>query len=450
MKNDARQLETRDDRGQTVRDGSVVGGVRVVRMKPRSAAGPVVVDSRAGTGPVSAGLGLSDLVDRASAQLMILRRTLDEATALGNAARRESDVISERVANAQRAREQIEERIRQAGTALSVMDRAGETVRALEDVVARVRGVREAMLSEMDRRLESQKKAFDARVAEMVLEQGERLERQEEAWAERFARLESLMEARFGDVETAIPERIELIRDAAVIEIERAGEGVRAVGERGVKAIQEAESRSRSECDRIVAGLDRQSAQAQARASVAIDEAQGRVMELERSAERAGHAIKGQVDDLRKCAAEVLGVAMSADPGAEAWRERASTGSVAEMVLRAEAAMQSAGRATDRLHEAVQAAEGTIDRALTTIGAASEGLERVLAKSEGRSLLLEKCMEDATRQAESMIVVARDLGELIERSEGAPGASGSRSPKGRRGAQERERGTEPGPRSAAA
>lgn len=432
MKNETRMAGAERERGNTVRDGAMVGGVRVVRMKTGTSApvpqAPVVVSAAGGSG----GLGLSELVDRASAQLMILRRTLEEATALGNAARRESDGIATQIVHAQRSREQIEERIRQAGTALSVMDRAGETVKTLEDVVARIRGVREAMQSEMERRLESQRQAFDARIEQMTHELAERLERQEEEWVGRFGRLEALMDGRFGEVERAIPVRIAEVRDRAMEQISLAAESARAKG------------------DGMVAELDRRSAQAEARANIVLDAAQERVMDLERAAERTGESVREQIEDLKRCATGLMGVNGNAIGEADAWRGHAPVGSMGALVLRAETVMQSASRATERLESATRDAETITAKAVGESTGIATRLEAALTKSDGRSLLLEKCMEDATSQAESMMVVARDLGALIERAHavaGAPAIETARSVKARKGAgREGDRG----PASAAA
>jgi hypothetical protein len=371
--------------------------------------------------PAAQQTGLSDLVDRAGAQLMILRRTLDEATALGNAARRESDALATRLCESQRSREQIEERIRQAGSALAVLDRAGETVRALEDVVGRLRGVREAMADEMERRLEVQRRAFDQQLEQIARVHEQRIERQERVWTDRLARLESLMNERFAEAQQEMPARIELLRDAAVVEIEQACQRLHEAGGNAERACDQAERRAREHAERLGAALDRQNAQTDARISLAIDSAQERLTELERLAQRSGQALKERVEELGRHATEALGIDPRSLGHQNGWRDNAAPGSLAEVVLHAEGVLHSMGRAVGQLGSAVAGAQTTIERITGSADEVAQRMERGLARSDSRALLLEKCMQDATRQAEELMQAAKGLRELIEQGRKAGG-----------------------------
>ncbi len=165
------------------------------------------------------------------------------------------------------------------------------------------------------------------------------------------------MNGRLGEAERTIPERMKSLESAAVIEIERAKQDLLTRAGEVERASDAAARAARAEHDRLNAALERQAAQAQARVSLLVDHAQEQLTEAERRAEAL----------------------------AAARRDRA--------------------REIDAL--SLRAEQRSID------------LEQMLEKSDGRALLLERCMTDATRQAESMMIVARDLSQLIERGGGA-------------------------------
>lgn len=338
--------------------------VRVVRLKAPAAVASTLPENRASVGavglagtsthapsfPSSAGTsreaGLADLVDRASAQLMIIRRTLDEASTLGNAARRESETLSSRIGQARQASESLQDNLKQTASALRVLDRAADSVRALEDVLGRIRALREALADQVEQAAAAQNEAIEARFA-----------RTEREWTARITRLESLMNERLGEAERTIPARMSLIESAAIVEIERAKQDLLTRAGEVERANDDAARKARAEHDRLNAALERQAAQAQARVSLLVDRAQEQLGDAERRAETL----------------------------AAAGKDRA--------------------REIDAL--TVRAEQCSVD------------LEHMLEKSDGRALLLERCMTDATRQAESMMIVARDLSQLLERGGGA-------------------------------
>lgn len=328
--------------------------VRVVALKNPGASGP---SHPAALNPAAPQLGLADLVDRASVQLMILRRTLDEATALGNAARLERDALGTQLVQSQQAKAELDASVERSGAAISVLDRASESVRSLEEVLGRIRGLREAVARQLDEHARQQREAMETRLA-----------RAEQEWAARLARLESLVGERIRDAERDLPARVGQVESAAVVEIERARQELRTHAAEADRAAEESARRLKAEHDRLGAALDRQCAQAQARVSLLVDQAQEKLSDAER---------------------------------------------------RGEALARSAGEQVRRL-------DGANERA----GDAAAVLEDALTRSDGRALLLERCMTDATRQAESMLVVARDLTKLIDQADrSAAGAGGDHAGK---------------------
>ena len=357
---------------------------------------------------------LAELVDRASAQMMILRRTLDEAQVLGNAARRASDDLASNLAHVQQAQSEIDARMGRAAAGLRVLDSARETLHALDEVVSRIRTVKDGLGQEFDNRLREQASRFERHIEELGREWAARLERQHEAWTQRLSRLERLVNERFEEAERELPSRVELLKSSSIVEIEQACEEVRAAAGAAEKSADGALRAARAESDRIAAGLERLASQAQARASLALDSAQERVQELEQRSAQIEAGTRQRLNEMAHEAATTLGVEVRSLSSEQGWRDRPRPGSLAELVLQAEGTLHELRKSGDQARQALATAReqwGTLDASARQ--AAAE-VREALGRSEGRVLLLQSCIEQATRQAEDMMLAARSLGALVD------------------------------------
>ena len=112
-------------------------------------------------------VALSDMVDRAGAQLLILRRTLDEASAVNRQSRQRAGELTQRLEAEQELVAEIDERLAAAEGASGTLDKAARTLRALEQLVGQIRGASAAIEQRVSTKLAEQGAAFERRIAEM-------------------------------------------------------------------------------------------------------------------------------------------------------------------------------------------------------------------------------------------------------------------------------------------
>ena len=238
-------------------------------------------------------LPLSDMVDRASAQLLILRRTLDEAGTVSRQVRQTTTDLTQRLDHGQRLKTEIDQRLQAAGAASGVLEKASITLRGLEQLVSQIRVASGALEQKISAKLAEQAATFDRKLAEL---------------SDRF--------------------------NARIAQITAESELVAS----------QAEHKLKTDTDRLGAEIDRRVAQVQARSSLVLDSASDRVQTLERQAEHLGGVITQRVETMCSEAARVLGHDPRAQP-----REEPTPGSLAERLTTTRALIKEAEDASIRL-----------------------------------------------------------------------------------------------------
>ncbi len=171
----------------------------------------------------------------------------------------------------------------------------------------------------------------------------------------------------------------------------RLNEHVRAVDER-----LEAHARR---VDAVGAALDRKAAAIQARCSLALDQSEERMAQLERrSADLAGPTLD-EFESLFVRAQALIGRGGSGDGGRQ--------GSLAATVERAEQAVTDCNDAATRLN-------ALIGHSVP----ARESLETAAEAAADRAALLDRCVNQATDQAQALVTIVKDVMPLLERAEG--------------------------------
>ena len=280
--------------------------------RPANLAGEVVGWPAASDIPAGH-IPLSDLVDKAGAQLQTLRRTLDDAAAADRVVRAHVNDLTQRIQQGQRFGAEFDQRLVNAGKAAGVLEKAAATLQGLEQVVDQIRSAQGVMEARARQQMAEHDASVQARLDAVT------------------ARYEGMLA------------RIEQAASAAEI---RAAERIDEL-ERGIKA----------DLDALTATIDRQAAQTQARASIILDSASDRLDTMDRQAANLGGRAAREVDALCEKAARVLGHdprnAGSAEP---------MTGSLAHALARAEEIIAGVDQSAVRIAAGRTAAEHTIER----------------------------------------------------------------------------------------
>lgn len=399
----------------------VASGVRIVRLKPtptQPAARVAVAEETPAPAPASAQTNatLADLVDQASAQLLVLRRTLDEAVSLTSAAHRQANELASEVAQSRSAGDELAQKLAHVGRSMTVLDKAADGIATLEDVLGRIGSLRDALAADFDRRLDRHKQDFESRLARMDQEFKTACSRQSERADAVIAELAARVESRIDSIENDMSRRIDAAESQGTLEIERGLERMRDHAQTAERKAAETEARMRDTWDRSAAEIDRRSAQAQARTSVLIDSAQQELAALESRAERIAQSADAQVREIAERVNAVTGGAC------DDWRQSAKPGSLPELVQHAEAVMTNLQLASGKARELTAGAAHAADEA-------SARMDEALKRSDGRAALLERVMQDATRHAEDMALVARNLSELLGQAQRQAESTPSATPR---------------------
>jgi chromosome segregation ATPase len=326
-------------------------------------------ESHSGLGHVGTGLALGDLVDKAGAQLIVLRRTLEEATASDRVVRQHMADLTQRIQQGQRFGAEFDRRLAESGKAAGVLEKAAATLRGLESVVEQLRSSQGALEQRMQQRLNEQAESFASRLMELETTFESRL-------AEMRARCEEMTRGVMSEV------------DRANAETKQRAETVRA----------EIEGRA----DMMMAQVDRHAAQAQARVSLILDGASDRLATMEEQAERLGGASRERLDELCARAVQLLGH----DP-----RESAGCGR--------EPAPGSLAHAVEHARELIE----SVDDAGVRIGAiksdasaAVERLEAARREVEGVIERMQPVQDELATKIEATLRQARESDETLRRA----------------------------------
>ena len=344
---------------------------------------------------------LGDLVDQAQAQLVVLRKTLDEAAASDRVVRQHVSELVQRIQQGHRFSAEIDQRIQAAGIAAGILEKAALTLRGLEQVVEQIRSSQTRLNDQIDARLAQQSETFAQRLAET----DQRVER-------RFTELE----ARHAEL------------------ISRADHAATRVQEKLDSTLHASEKTLEARADQLVATVDRHAAQAQARVSLILDGASDRLSVMEQQARSLGGRSFDQLETLCRQAIDVLGY----DPRTAGPSPSPATGSLSHAVRAASeiiddanqaglriGALQNGARAMiEELRELESKAAGTvqraepmrlelqtrIDAALDRAASAGQSLDRAV---EAQAAALLQSQETSTRLARQR----DDLGAIAAASE---------------------------------
>ncbi|MBY0310570.1 MAG: hypothetical protein K2W85_00720 [Phycisphaerales bacterium] len=360
---------------------------------------------------------LADVVDRASAQLVILRKAVEEAGAADRAIRQHAVELAQRVQQGQRFASELDQRLAAAGMAAGVLEKAAGALGALERVLEQMRTAQAVVSKAMEQRLERQQQQFDRA-----------LEEQRVRFEQRLSAMDAVIEKMIGETQArsaAAVSEAEGVTRALVSSVESlAGEAERVIEQRQRTIHQQV--------DQVVAAADRQAAQVQARVSLVLDGASERLDLIEQQGRRLGIDAQEAIDALCERAAAVLGHDPRSDFGSAP-----KPGSLAERVEKAEemirhvddagvrvaACRGEAMSVMDRLIEAVQQARTIAELGEPKIAELSERIDR--AEIEGqraRDALIEAAAAqqrgaEAAQQASELLARQReDLAAVAEAS----------------------------------
>lgn len=394
----------------------------------------------------SAGVPLADLIDRATAQLMVFRRAMEEAVRVDRAARTHTFELSAQVQAAQLVVADCDQKIEALSRLAETADRAPAITADLNQLLAQIQTSHESIRSYVEEQLTRQRIGFDTRVAlhhdaiTVQLEKSEfdhraRIERHELGITTRIAELEAKVSASATDIEA---------RAASTAAL----------------AARAAEDAFRAEFQRLEAGLERQAAQAQARVGLLIDDAQQRLAELQGAADRVATSATERVEALAARVNDILGddpATGTPKPGslnaaiqsAMMFTQQARTASAnLETLTGATDEAQSQLRtALDAMRqqfasaaEDAAAALSQTEAAVRSVSAdrselealavharahfiqareADANLARTGEQAQMRAIALQRSMEQVTEQSAGVVSLARDLSTLLARADQA-------------------------------
>jgi len=151
--------------------------------------------------------------------------------------------------------------------------------------------------------------------------------------------------------------------------------------------------------DTVSAALDRKAAAVQARCALALDQTEERIEQLER---RAADLSGPTLDEFERLFTRAQSLIGNGGHGGAAIE-----GSLSHAVSAAELAVTECNDAAVRLN-------ALIGHSVP----AREALEAVTQVAVARSELLDRCMNQATEQARSLVTIVKDVMPLLERAEG--------------------------------
>lgn len=165
-----------------------------------------------------------------------------------------------------------------------------------------------------------------------------------------------------------------------------------------IRAVDERLEANARRIDAVSAGLDRKAAAIQARCALVLDQSEERIAQLERrAADLAGPALD-EFETLFNRAQSLIG----SPAGGSSAREGALTAAVAG----AEQAVTDCNDAAARLNALIENSRP-----------ARESIEALTTAAAERAALLDRCMNQATDQAQALVTIVKDVMPILERAE---------------------------------
>lgn len=308
----------------------------------------------------SAQLPLSDMIDRASAQVVMLRRAVEDAAGADRIVRQNAAELAQRLAQGQRFAADFDQRLIQAGQAASVLDKAVLALKSLESVVEQMRAANDTVSRSMNARLRETEQRFEQRLADM--------------------------QASF---------------DAAIARVQ--------------SQVTESRKGIEQHAEQVCATVDRHAAQAQARVSIILDSASDRLQTMEDQLERLGGETMTAVHDLCGRAATLLGH----DPRTGTTGQALAAGSLAAAVRDADDAINECNSAVLRVAVAKQDALATTE----SINQATHAARQIeLTRSpliEQLRTSMDEAISGAERARQGLVEVTKSQEAAIVRSDEA-------------------------------
>lgn len=264
-------------------------------------------DAMGGVGSGTMG-GLGELVERSHSQVIVLRRALQEAAELEQAAGAKSTELHQRLEQGKRFVTDFDQRLSAAAKASVVLDAAAQALRGLEQLLGQLRAVQTSaqqafseqlelsltgIQSKLDEAQQHVQTQFDEHVEDVVAQMSAKLRACEDRMAEQERRFEerlNQMQAKIDDTTGKVDHAHQRVAD----QIAASWSGIE-------KQIGELH-------DRMSADLDRGVASAQARVSIVLDSAAERVNIMESQGERLAGEIADRVEQMCRQGVRVLGI----------------------------------------------------------------------------------------------------------------------------------------------
>lgn len=240
---------------------------------------------------------LSSLIERSQSQVVVLRRTLQEASTLEQAAAEQTRQLHQRLEQGRRFTSEFDQRLNAASKAAGVLDSAAQTLRGLEQLIANMRELQNGAADRFAHAVEQARvQAENALLAKF----GESLQRAQGAvdqYEERLREQEQRFQTRLNELEARIndsSDKVEHAHSRVAQHIAEAWTGI--------------ERRLKTEHESLLSQLDRSAAASQARVSLILDSASDRISIMESQGQRLAVDIAQRVDVLCEQATRVLGM----------------------------------------------------------------------------------------------------------------------------------------------
>jgi chromosome segregation ATPase len=246
---------------------------------------------------IAADVPLGDLIDRSQAQVVVLRRALEEAMNVERAAAGQAEQLHQRLEQGRRFAAEFDQRLSAASKAAGVLEAAAHTLRGLEHLIAQMRELQSGADQRFALAIERAREDSEAALAAKFEESLHRAQGAVDRYEERFQEQERRFTARLEALESRVSESAGNVDNAHA-----------RVAQHIADAWTGIERRLKSEHDSLLSQLDRAAASSQARVSLILDSASERVSIMESQGQRLSVDIAQRVDGMCDQAARVLGM----------------------------------------------------------------------------------------------------------------------------------------------
>jgi chromosome segregation ATPase len=341
-------------------------------------------DERRGADPASglASLPLADMLDRASAQALVLRRSLEEAAVVDRVVRQHLGDLHQRLEQTGRVQLDLDQRLSALSAGASVLEHASTALSALETLLGQLRATQEMLTASFEQamreRLAEREAAMEQRLLDLEARVGRRssevlatIEQRLIALEPTTTALESRVTGRLDTFVKSFDVRLGLLEDQQLESLRALDERVRTAAS-GVDTIAE-QCRSSVEIQAagMLAEIDRRSAQVQARSSLVLDAVSDRTRILEQQAAFSSQQLAERVESLCSSARNLLGI---------------------------EVRTGAASPAEGSLLSAIDEARSLLDRVRT----ATSGVDAMIDKADERIADLKSSIDIASTQSQTL------------------------------------------------